>query len=243
MPRYYSQHDQFLFWSSCSSCLPAKSQQPLGAEGRKHGCSDWASPWGSRDTRASGPLQDPTVRAVKELTGWETESQDALESWERCAAIALTTACFSPHPSEWVVGWIHHRAYGYSLCGTYCSHKCQLFGSWKKFGQAPLEDAVWSRADVSSLRHSIFRAVFSCLSAEHQPSPGLKIFHFDHNGCTSRKSSWITITVQCIRCPPENRGSRQSEHSDSDLLSSGTDLKHFATAQAQGFHIQLWTSL
>lgn len=76
MPRYYSQHDQFLFWSSCSSCLPAKSQQPLGAEGWKHGCSDWASPWGSRDTRASGPLQDPTVRAVKELTGWETESQD-----------------------------------------------------------------------------------------------------------------------------------------------------------------------
>lgn len=74
-------------------------------------------------------------------------------------AVSLTTACFSPHPNERVVGWIHHHAYGYSLCGTYCSHECQLFGSWKKFGQAPLEDAVWSRADVSSLRHSIFRAI------------------------------------------------------------------------------------
>lgn len=103
MPRYYSQHNRFLFWGSCSSCLPAKSQQPLRAEGRKHaGCSDWANPGGSRDASAPGPLQNPTVRAAKQLTGWETESRDAriaLESWERRAG-CLPDHCLLFLPSQ-----------------------------------------------------------------------------------------------------------------------------------------------
>lgn len=175
MPRYYFQNDWFLFSVSCSShLLPPASQVAAVAWSRRleaHGmlCSEQALgpsagvpglQASSKNTpgelqRSWGQREGKGNWVMGQLLFWDCPE----ELGEMCWPLTRPILPFSCCPNKLVVWWIHHHTHGYSLCRTYCLHKCQLFGSWKKCGQAPLEGAVWSRADASSPCHSIFRVI------------------------------------------------------------------------------------